>query len=170
MNTSAYPVLFVSDSVIYVARDGDWDVPTGSSLGEMTNELEEYGPGSYIVEFSSAGPKNYSYTVFSPSTGEYHQTCKVKGFNLNHQVGEKINATVMRQMVHGELDAVTIEQTQIRRSNTHELVTMQEAKVYRVCMEKRQFTEDHDSTPYGFKRPRTENDPTPTVTDDVHTC
>ena len=145
--------LVVSDSVLYISRDGDWDIPVGSSLGEMTDELEEYGPGSYITEFSSAGPKNYSYTVFSPSTGEYHETCKVKGFNLNHRVSQSINATVMKQMVQGELDSVSVEQPQIRRSNTHELVTMQEAKVYRVCLEKRKFNaDDHDSEPYGFKR------------------
>lgn len=121
----------------------------------MTDELEEYGPGSYITEFSSAGPKNYSYTVFSPTTKHYHQTCKVKGFNLNHRVAQSINADVMRQMVQGETDAVTIEQSQIRRSDTHELVTRREAKVYRICLEKRKFTEAYESVPYGFKKPRT---------------
>lgn len=143
-----------SDSIIYVSREGEYDVPTGSSLGQLTDELEEYGPGSYITEFASAGPKNYSYTVFSPTTGQYHQTCKVKGFNLNHQVAQHINAEVMKEMVQGETESVVIEQEQIRRSNTYQLVTKTEAKVYRVCLEKRKFGNSHDSEPYGFKRPK----------------
>ena len=152
VQSSTYQVLVVSDSILYIAREGEWDVPTGSSLGEMTDELEEYGPGSYITEFSSAGPKNYSYTVYSPTTGKYHQTCKVKGFNLNYQVAQHINAEVMKQLVQGEMNEVSVEQSQIRRSNTHQLVTMQEAKVYRACLEKRKFTDDYESQPYGFKR------------------
>lgn len=122
----------------------------------MTDEIEEYGPGSYITEFASAGPKNYSYTVFSPTTGQYHQTCKVKGFNLNHHVGQTINAATMKQMVLGETESVVVEQSQIRRSATHQLVTRPETKVYRACLEKRKFDDSYGSEPYGFKHPKTE--------------
>lgn len=44
------------DSVIYLTRPGDtYEPPTGSFLGDLTNELEEYGPGAYIQEFVSGG-------------------------------------------------------------------------------------------------------------------
>lgn len=118
----------------------------------MTDELGEYGPGSYITEFCSAGPKNYSFVVHSPTTGAQSQVCKVKGFNLNYQVGQLINTEVMKQMVKGQTDSVPIHQNQIRRSNTHQLITLKETKVYRVCLEKRKFTDDHESLPYGFKK------------------
>ncbi|KAG5868585.1 hypothetical protein JTB14_011269 [Gonioctena quinquepunctata] len=72
-----------TNSVIYISRDGEWDVPTGDFLGEMTDELDSYGTGSYITEFVSGGSKNYAYTVYSPTKNEYNQVCKVKGFTLN---------------------------------------------------------------------------------------
>ncbi|KAG5873795.1 hypothetical protein JTB14_024111 [Gonioctena quinquepunctata] len=31
-----------TDSVIYISRDGEWDVPTGYFLSEMTDELDSY--------------------------------------------------------------------------------------------------------------------------------
>jgi len=33
-------------------------VPIGNYMGDMTNELKDYGPDSYITEFVSLGPKN----------------------------------------------------------------------------------------------------------------
>ncbi|XP_054272493.1 uncharacterized protein LOC128992778 [Macrosteles quadrilineatus] len=54
-----------TDSVLYVHKGGLYRVPTGDYLGEMTDELVEYGPGSYIVEFVSGGPKTYAYLVWS---------------------------------------------------------------------------------------------------------
>ena len=146
--------LFVSDSVIYVSRDGEPDVPTGSCLGSMTDELVEYGPGSYIEEFFSAGAKNYGYVVYSPVTGKRKHVCKVKGFNLNYEVGQKINSDVMKQMVRGQVESVSVKQNQIRTSRTHQLVSLEETKLYRACLEKRKFTADHDSIPFGFKRPK----------------
>jgi len=41
-------------------RPGDvYRPPTGDFLGELTDELSGYGPGSYIDEFVSGGPKQY---------------------------------------------------------------------------------------------------------------
>ena len=48
---------FDTDSVIYVSKDGEWERPTGSYLGELTDELE----GGHITTFVSGGPKNYAY-------------------------------------------------------------------------------------------------------------
>jgi len=41
-------------------------VETGYYLGDLTDELEEFGSGSYIEEFVSGGPKNYAFSVFTP--------------------------------------------------------------------------------------------------------
>jgi hypothetical protein len=45
-------------------------VAIGDYLGDLINELEEYGPYSYIDEFVSGAPKNYAFSVLSPSTGK----------------------------------------------------------------------------------------------------
>jgi len=44
---------FDTDSVIYSAKPGEEMLPTGEFLGDLTDELEKYGPGSYISEFVS---------------------------------------------------------------------------------------------------------------------
>ena len=44
---------FDTDSVIYVSKDGEWEPPTGSYLGELTDEPE----GGHITTFVSGGPK-----------------------------------------------------------------------------------------------------------------
>ncbi|MCP4051885.1 MAG: hypothetical protein GY739_02270, partial [Mesoflavibacter sp.] len=66
-DTVAY---FDTDSVVFIETNGEPKVETGDFLGDMTDELEgPYGPGSYISEFVSAGPKNYGYKVFSTNDG-----------------------------------------------------------------------------------------------------
>ncbi|KAJ8953190.1 hypothetical protein NQ318_003226, partial [Aromia moschata] len=54
----------------------EYDVPMGEFLGEITDELESYGPGSYITEFVSGGPKKYAYRVFSTRDKEERVVCK----------------------------------------------------------------------------------------------
>jgi len=46
-------------------------VKTGDYLGHLPDEFEEFGSGSFIQEFVSGGPKNYSFSIFSPSTGKH---------------------------------------------------------------------------------------------------
>ena len=48
---------FDTDSINYVSKVGEWEPPTGSYLGELTDELD----GNHITTFVSGGPKNYSY-------------------------------------------------------------------------------------------------------------
>ncbi len=60
--------MVISDSVGYISGPGDTvELPLGSFLGELTNELEVFGRNAYITEFVAAGPKNVSnpYLHFS---------------------------------------------------------------------------------------------------------
>jgi len=54
-------------------------------LGDLTDELEQYGSCSFVDEFVSGGPKNYAYSVFGPSTGKRVKKCKVKDITLNYE-------------------------------------------------------------------------------------
>ena len=47
-----------TDSVIYTWKPGQTEIELGDYLGDMTNELDN---GDFIVEFISAGAKNYGY-------------------------------------------------------------------------------------------------------------
>jgi len=53
-----------TDSVAYISRPGEPDLPVGTHLGDLTDQVEEdYGTGSFITEFAAGGPKNYAYKV-----------------------------------------------------------------------------------------------------------
>lgn len=57
-----------TDSCIYVSSGDpeEYEPRTGNFLGDMTDELESYGHGSYIESFVSGGPKFYAYVVRTP--------------------------------------------------------------------------------------------------------
>jgi hypothetical protein len=79
-----------TDSAIYIQNvDEAPKVHTGDYLGEFTDELEEFGSGSFIEEFVSGGPKNYAFMVICPATGKR----KVKGITLNYNNSEVVNFT-----------------------------------------------------------------------------
>ena len=86
---------FDKDSVIFVQRPFQQILPLGNFLGDFTSEL---APQEHIVEFCSAGPKNYGYKT---NTG--HTVCKVKGFHLNPEGHAQLNYEVMRQNILDEI-------------------------------------------------------------------
>lgn len=149
-NTSIPPV---SDSIIYISREGDYDVPTGSGLGLMENELRVYGNNSFIEEFTSGGPKNYAFKVWSTNIQDYVTVCKVKGICLNYIASTRINFDTMKDMIQAkQQDPVAITSKQIRITDRCDVITKEETKIYRLRSEKRKFTDDYDSYPYGYKR------------------
>jgi hypothetical protein len=85
--------------------DGDWEPPTGSYLGDFTDELD----GAHITTFASGGPKNYSYETSKGKT-----VCKVRGITLNYRTRQFINHKVVCEMVFlnafsNENDTITID-------------------------------------------------------------
>ncbi|XP_077270142.1 uncharacterized protein LOC143901589 [Temnothorax americanus] len=69
-----------TDSCIYVSTGdpNEYEPRTGNFLGDMTDELESYGNGSYIEKFVSGGPKFYAYIVRTPDERTV-ESSKVKG-------------------------------------------------------------------------------------------
>jgi hypothetical protein len=89
-----------TDSVIYIQKvDETPKVKTGDYLGDLTEELEEFGPGSFIPEFVSGVPKNYAFSVFCPTTRKCSNKCKVKGITLNYENSKVVNLTSLRRMI-----------------------------------------------------------------------
>lgn len=85
--------------MIYITRPGDVYQPKmGSFLGDMTNELEDYGQGAYIEEFVSGGPKNYGFKVRKPD-GKVEYVVKIRGFTLNHHAAKRLNFGTLKRMV-----------------------------------------------------------------------
>jgi len=83
---------FDTDSIIYLTRPTDsYTVPTGSYLGQMTDELRGYGEGAYIQEFVAGGPKNYGYRVYSKDGVFVEEICKIRGIRLNFKNKRSVN-------------------------------------------------------------------------------
>ena len=142
------------DSIIYVSNTNihEYEPPTGTLLGEMTDELLCYGIGSYITSFVSGGPKFYAYKVKKPD-GTESCTCKVKGIRLNYANAEKINFHSTRDLVIGKIPPVLLTFDSIRRTNLYDVETREENKICKPVYAKRRFINLNKSYPYEYKTP-----------------
>lgn len=148
-------VYWDTDSVIYISNDNEnnFEPVTGNFLGDMTNELENYGPDTFISEFVSGGPKNYAFKLFSKKHNEEKTICKVKGICLNYTASKLVNMEVMKNMViHENLKPITVSYNAIRRTSDHRLVTRKEEKLYKPNSVKRKFFSNGESIPFGYKK------------------
>ena len=119
----------------------------------MTDELEGFGPGAYIQEFVSGGPKNYGYKVMKRD-GKTETVVKIRGFTLNYHAARQLNFDTLKKKVmafaRGEEDgATTIVQPTIARTSDRRVVTKDVAKKYGVVYDKRWVVFDLSTLPYG---------------------
>ena len=114
-----------TDSVIFVTREGDTNPPLGDYLGELTSELD---PGDYIVEFVSAGPKNYSYVTHFGKV-----VSKVRGFTLNFANSKQINFDSIKNLVLSSLDPEQYPVVQEQITNIGDLKARRGERVGRAC-------------------------------------
>nr|CAI5848832.1 unnamed protein product [Callosobruchus analis] len=143
---------FDTDSIVYISRPGAYDVPLGSCLGDLTDELEEYGPNSYISYFASGGPKLYGYRVQPTNYHKHLDIIKVKGITLNYRTINQVNFEVLRDMILDEASGqkyVTTKNT--LRTPDHSVVTRAVTKIFRPNFSKRKRIDNYDSVPYGYK-------------------
>lgn len=148
-------IYFDTDSIIFIDRPGMPTPTTGDYLGDLTDELEEYGEGSFIDCFVSGGPKNYTYRVNVKGGNTYKYVCKVKGINLNFSNSQKINFEQMRTMILTSTpNQVILRGKTIARTKEMAVITRPDQKTYRVVCCKRRRVQDYDTIPFGYKRPR----------------
>lgn len=144
-----------TDSVLYIWKEGLPTITTGDYLGEMTDELLEYGQGSHIVEFVSGGPKTYGYAVYTTNDKtmrpNFTFVCKVKGLTLNMKASESLNFQSLKKMVISPSDPMEMTENRIRRTRDRDIVTVSETKLFKITGPKRRRIGDFDTLPYGFK-------------------
>ncbi|XP_036145305.1 uncharacterized protein LOC118646457 [Monomorium pharaonis] len=138
----------------------EYEPHTGNFLGDMTEELDCYGSGSYIESFVSGGPKFYAYVVRTLE-GNTHEVCKVKGITLNYANSRLLNFHSIRNLISeveeeeeeepGRDGVIKLRFTAIQRTAFHDIVTRSEKKT---CVPKkllkRIFIDNHYLFPYGF--------------------
>lgn len=145
---------FDTDSVIFVERDSDPKIQTGDFLGELTDELQGYGPGARCTKFSSCGPKNYGYEITMPD-GQTKATIKAKGIRLSAQAMEIINFQKMLDMANkfarGEILDFKIPQFRIKTTTASHIVFSETIEnIYRVVSDKRRL-DGKCTLPYGYR-------------------
>ena len=135
-----------TDSIIYVSKENAYEPFLGDFLGEFTNEIDPK-ESSHIIEFVSAGPKNYAYML---DTGVTHVV--IKGFTLCFKASNILKFELMRKLVlEGSTEKVSVEQLKFtREKNTWDIKTQILLKQYRFVYDKRVRLNDNMTTlPYG---------------------
>jgi hypothetical protein len=166
-------IRIILDSVIYLTRPDDQYNPSiGDFLGELTDELSEYGVGSYIDEFVSgelilhllylknlytilAGPKQYGLKIWSTKEKKFVKVVKIRGFTINSTTGNQLNFKNLKQMVKlylksGVKDTMDIVMKKIERTADHKVVTKTMKKTYTVVFDKRVVLSTGDTLPFGY--------------------
>ena len=151
-----------TDSIIYTHGPGQYEPPTGTFLGDLTDELscKEVGcdgclEGHWIADFVSCGPKNYAYKL---NTGQV--VCKVRGFSLNFAASQIINLDSMKHALTcwksgEERDMMTTVKTMIlRNKKSAHVFSRQMSKNYGVVYNKRVVDDNYVTTPYGYRESR----------------
>ena len=145
-----------TDSVFYVTdlrNENHIELPVGSMLGELTDELSCYGQGSYIKTLVSGGPKFYAYEYVKGKDSSLGYICKVKGIRLNFENSDKMNFKSIREMiVNPSKRVVELSSTTIRRTPLHQVITSKEIKKCQPVYGKRRYEDLTKSYPFGYKK------------------
>ncbi|XP_052126756.1 uncharacterized protein LOC127750132 [Frankliniella occidentalis] len=144
-----------TDSVAFVSRPGCPDPPLGPYLGQLTDELEAFGPGSFCYEFCSGGAKQYAMKI--ACGGDVNNTkviIKLRGVTVNQSCSDIVTFERFKDMVlHGKDPTLIKIPSQIARVKGWRLVTRPAQKIWRPCLTKRQLDEGRkDTRPYGFQQ------------------
>jgi hypothetical protein len=117
-------------------------------LGDLTDELEVFGSGSYIQEFVSGSTKNYIFSVFSPSTGKRTTRCKVEGTTLNYDNSRVVHFTSLRNMILEDNRPLHVHNPRkMKRKHGGVVVSEPEKKEYKDIFKKRRLMDDFSSFP-----------------------
>ena len=142
-----------TDSVAYLSCPGEPDLPVGSHLGELTDQVaEDYGNKSFITEFCAGGPKNYAYKVAVGGDLKNIKVCiKVRGITINRSCDELITFENLKSMVMGVQHKITVPiPQQIARLPGWKIVTRSTHKDWKAVNTKRRRVDKERTVPHGF--------------------
>ncbi|XP_055389326.1 uncharacterized protein LOC129618545 [Condylostylus longicornis] len=142
-----------TDSMIFVQHtDNEYDLKTGTLIGDLTNEFTSYGKNVYGTEFVSTGPKSYSYRYYNPDTDKYGEVVKCKGITSNKN-GTSLNFEHMKQIVtdpFGSNNLYFVTPNKIKRKKHFHVTSEDEKKKFGFTFTKRACRDNFETIPYGF--------------------
>lgn len=144
-----------TDSVIYVEKPNcSEDIKTGEFLGDLTDEIDKDGSGSFITEFVSTGPKCYAYRTFNPTTKTFSEKAKCKGITLNSKTKDIINFSNLKSIVTDPTDSgyrISTYDSRIKRKKLFNVISQPENKTIKFNYNKRICLENFQTHPFGYK-------------------
>lgn len=138
---------------MYISRPGESDLPIGSFLGELTDEIEEaYGPGSFIIEWVSAGPKQYSAKIaVGGDINNIVVMTKLRGITINASCSEIITFENMKAMVLEDAKPIKVSiPAQIARLPGWRIITRPATKIWQPVITKRFRVDKCNTIPLGY--------------------
>lgn len=147
---------FDTDSIVYVQPDESaWEPPLGDHLGDMTDELRDYGEGSYVYEFVAGGPKQYGLKIWSTSDQKTVTSVKLRGFTMDNENCKKLNFENLKRCVdafvkENRIETIWVRNDQIVKTKDRRVFTEKRQKNYKVVYDKRVLGRNYDTLPYGY--------------------
>lgn len=139
-----------TDSIIYVEELGMQYSPNiGSSIGQLTNEISEYGQDAYIEEFVSIGPKSYSLRIKN-GMNDVIEISKCKGFQCKGAEKKLLNFDNFKKMIM-EDHVIETHTSNIQRKKHFKIITNKLKKKFGFTFDKRVCCEDHCTLPFGHE-------------------
>ncbi|KAK3908802.1 putative DNA polymerase [Frankliniella fusca] len=142
-----------TDSVAYISRPGQDDLPLGTHLGDLTDQIEEdWGPGSFITEMVCGGPKNYAMKIAKGGDlNDIQVSIKVRGISINKSCDDLVTFENLKAMVLGERTNVLVPiPRQIARLQTWKIVTRRTSKNWKAQNTKRRRVGVELTVPIGY--------------------
>ena len=143
-----------TDSAVFVSRPGEPDPPLGRFLGQLTDEMEAFGKGSYISEFVSAGANAYALKV--ACGGDLNKEkiiMRLKGVSLNSSTADTVNFDKFKALVLEDAPPAHVHiPAQIARVAGWQLVTRPASKIWQANLNKRKLCANGvDTEPFGYQ-------------------
>lgn len=124
-------------------------------LGELTNEK----PDHEIMEFISAGCKNYGLMLKNKNTGIIEYDIKIKGFTLDEQTCQKLHYDEIKKQItnwgtDNPSDPISIIYPTFIRPNIvkGKIFTTSQTKIYQPVITKGIVNNDFKVLEFGFRK------------------
>lgn len=141
-----------TDSIIFTCKENELRPKLGDYLGDLTDELADFGENSYISEAVFTSEKSYAFNVKTPGKNDSVE-CKVKGLNLSYGNSRKVNFESMKKLVlENRDDLIKLENRVILRSGDSVVYSTHHEYTFKVNATKRAKIglDQIDTLPYGY--------------------
>lgn len=126
-----------TDSIIFTCKENEECPKLGDYLGDLTDELLDFGENSYISEAVFTSEKSYAFNVKTPGK-EDSVECKVKGLNLSYENSKRVNFETMKKLVLENRDSeIKLDNRVILRYGDSTVYSTQQEYTFKVNAAKR---------------------------------